>query len=248
MGRGGGTMYRDRWVDSLHVPLLDENLARFGAQRLHLLFLDDLALLQLLDLPVQVAKVRHGCRQNRCRARALFGIQAIDSAFRKGTSLRTMNWGKSKYRKDAANLKKQQQKSRSQKGGIFAKTWCDSSVTSQSSDSPRTMHILSQASTVKQMHLHTLYNGKGAPHDWGVKVFLFCVLFNLFKTARQRRRTIQRENTLLSFSHFGKFILWNTNAKINAGGTDRRQFARFAFFWRSHMEWFTIIWLPRTHM
>lgn len=50
----------DRRVDFLNIALLGEYLARLRAQRLHLALLDYLALLQLLDLTVQVALVAHG--------------------------------------------------------------------------------------------------------------------------------------------------------------------------------------------
>lgn len=46
-------------VHTLHVALLHQDLAGFGAQGLHLVLLDDLAALQLLDLSVQVAVVGH---------------------------------------------------------------------------------------------------------------------------------------------------------------------------------------------
>ena len=44
-----------RRVHLLHVALLGQDLARLRAQRFHLALLDYLALLELLDLPVQVA-------------------------------------------------------------------------------------------------------------------------------------------------------------------------------------------------
>lgn len=52
-------IYRNRRVDSLNVSLFDENFAGFCTQNLHLVLLDDLTSLELLDLPIEIAVLAH---------------------------------------------------------------------------------------------------------------------------------------------------------------------------------------------
>ena len=62
LGRRAARTHRDGRVDTLHVALLYEDLARLCTQRLDLSLFDVLAAPQLLDLPVQVrAAARHLC-------------------------------------------------------------------------------------------------------------------------------------------------------------------------------------------
>ena len=69
--------YGDGRVHLLHVALLGEYLARLRAQRLHLALLDDLALLQLLDLAVQIALLAHCCVCARLLAGSRLALCAV---------------------------------------------------------------------------------------------------------------------------------------------------------------------------